>query len=110
MEDPKWLRLITIGLILAALAIGYFLLTGGLVKKSSKPQTQTAVSTPSPAIRGDSIIVPEATATPSAYTRIVDRAQGGVRTLPATGVPVGLMLLFASSAMVVGFSLRKYPH
>lgn len=109
MDDPRWLRLITIGLVLAALAVGYFLLTGKLsisnITKQPSPSIlgQNAQTSPTP------IAVP--TPTPaSAYTRIVNRTQGGVQVLPNTGFPVGLAVVFSISAMISGLGLRKYPH
>jgi len=53
----------------------------------SPPQVQN--STPTPAISG--------TSSPN------------VSTLPRTGVPIGLMIIFASSAAMAGFYLRKFP-
>lgn len=105
MDDPRILRVITVGLVLAALAVGYFLLTGGLSTK--KPKTQ---STPTPTARPVITIQPQQTATPSAYSRIAERSQRSVQALPNTGFPVGLAVVFSISAMVSGFSLRKYPN
>ncbi len=119
MEDPRWLRLITIGLVLAALAVGYFLLSGRLasnsVKKTQASPTSvlgqntqptptaipTVVSTPSPVPS----VVPN-----SAYNRIVNRTQGGVQTLPSTGFPVGLFGALSAAAAVAGWGLRRFPH
>src|SRR3989344_5769393 len=100
MEDPRWLRLITIGLVLAALAVGYFLLTGRLSPNSNnttRTQTQVnkAVESPTPAAVA-TVTQPSPTPTPaSAYSRIVERTQGGVKSLPKTGFPVGLAIVFS---------------
>lgn len=115
MDDPRVLRIITVGLVLASLAVGYFLLTGGLAPKSKKVQTQTTpptkiVESPTPLSTPVATVQPQSTATPSAYSRIVDRTQSGVRTLPATGFPVGLVVIFSVSAIISGWSLRKYPN
>ncbi|MDO8573234.1 MAG: hypothetical protein Q7R77_00605, partial [Candidatus Daviesbacteria bacterium] len=86
MEDPKWLKLVVIGLVLAAVAVGYFLFTGRFSSNKSvlgvvPIATQSAklvVSSPSPS-------------PVSAYNRITERtAKGGqpVNTLPRTGFPV----------------------
>ena len=106
METSPWLKLITVGLVLAALAVGYFLLSG---KLSSNSNTKTSVlgqnvqTTPTP--------VAVASPSPaSAYQRIANRTQGGVSTLPKTGFPVGLAVVFSASAMISGWSLRKFPH
>ena len=54
MDDPIWLRVITVGLVLAALAVGYFLLTGRFSSnKVVKPNTQVlnqVSSTPVPTV------------------------------------------------------------
>lgn len=108
MDDPRWLRFIMIGLVLAALAVGYFLLTGKLstskITKESPPPSvlgQNAQTTPAPA----------ASPSPaSAYSRIVNRTQGGVQVLPNTGFPIGLAVVFSISAIISGWGLRKFPH
>ncbi|OGE26717.1 hypothetical protein A3C26_01145 [Candidatus Daviesbacteria bacterium RIFCSPHIGHO2_02_FULL_39_12] len=113
MDDPKWLRLVTIGLVLAALAVGYFLFSGGLsVSKPGKTPGPTASGisgSPSPAGAGQSLrFTPSATQ--SAYSRIADRAQSEAQTLPRTGFLVGLAIVFSVSAMISGLSLRKFPN
>lgn len=113
MDDPRWLRLITIGLILAALAVGYFLLTG---RFSSTSTTKTQPS-PTPSVLGQDLQAastsnPASTPAPtpaSAYNRIVSRTQGGATTLPKTGFPLGLAVVFSISAIISGFGLRKFP-
>lgn len=104
MDDPRWLRLVTIGLVLAALAVGYFLFSGGMsVNKSSK-----APNPPSPS--GSPSLRPSLQATQSAFSRISERAQSDAQTLPGTGFPAGLAIVFSVSAMITGFSLRKFPN
>lgn len=120
MDDPRSLRIVTVGLILAALAVGYFLLTGGFsVTKSKKTQSQniqTADVTSSPAPSYEAVTPSPASqpqnATASAYSRILARnqAQGNVQTLPATGFPAGLAVIFSVGTIVSGWSLRKYPN
>lgn len=118
MDDPRWLRLITIGLVLAALAVGYFLLSGRLSSSNITKQPSPSASvlgqdikvSPSPA--GGLTTIPTAipTSTPaSAYSRIVDRNQSQIQVLPNTGFPVGLAIVFSVSAIISGFGLRKYP-
>lgn len=111
MDDPRWLRMITIGLVLAALAVGYFLFTGGLTSNSTQKVTNKVTQTSStPAPVPVLTITPQSTATPSAYTRLSQRAQGGVQTLPNTGFPAGLVFVFSTGALISGWGLRKYPH
>ncbi|MBI2018419.1 hypothetical protein HYS96_01805 [Candidatus Daviesbacteria bacterium] len=114
MEDPRWLRLITIGLVLAALAVGYFLLTGRLSPNSTtRTQTQVnkAVESPTPnAVPG---VTPPSSPTPtpaSAYSRIVERTQDGVKSLPKTGFPQALLTVISIGVMISGLGLRKFPY
>lgn len=122
MDDPKWLKLVVIGLVLAALATGYFLLSGRLTSnKAATPGTQvskniptaTAAASPSPSVLGQATQgtpVPVSSSAPaSAYSAIVDRNQGGVQNLPNTGSPVILVSALAVSSMLVGWGLRKFP-
>lgn len=114
MEEPHWLRIITIGLVLAAIAVGYFLVSGKFLGaktakvQNSKQVTQaTPVSTP--AVFGE---ITQASPEPgvSAYNKIVDRTKGNIKTLPQTGAPVLMFSLLSASAMIVGWGLKKYPH
>lgn len=116
MDEPRSLKIVTVGLILAALAVGYFLLTGGFSvskpKKVQKQDTQIAgVTSPSPTASPAATSQPQPTSAPSsAYSRIVERAQSNVQALPATGFPAGLAIVFSAGAIISGWSLRKYPH
>lgn len=105
MDDPKWLRLITIGLVLAAIAVGYFLFTGRL---SSNKISKTK-SSPTPSTLGQNVKVTPSPTPVSAYTTVANRTQGQTQTLPSTGFPLGLAVVFSVSALVSGWSLRKFP-
>lgn len=118
MEDPRWLRLITVGLILAALVIGYSLLTGSFVKskpasKVTQPSTEVVTASPTPAVLSADTTIYSGTPNPSpasAYEKIVERSQGNIQTLPKTGFPIGLAITFSISGIIIGWSLRKFPH
>jgi len=122
MDDPRWLRIITIGLVLAALVVGYFLLTGGLsVKKTNTvPQANKVQQTVAPSATVEptpfSLIVDsQVSPTPkpssvSAYSTIASRYQVEAQALPKTGFPVELATIFSISAIICGWSLCKYPH
>lgn len=114
MEDPRWLRLITIGLVLAALAVGYFLISGRFTTKTTKSPAsveQAVKKSPQPTQTPEAVLGQNTQATtPSAYTRIAERTRGGVQTLPKTGFPAGLAIVFSVSAIISGWSLRKYPN
>ena len=105
MDDPRWLRLIVVGLVLAALVAGYMILSGGFVKskpaqKSNQAVTEKAVRSPDPSV------IPIATG--SAYGQLSDRSQSNVQRLPNTGPQLGLILLVSLSIMFSGWSLRKF--
>lgn len=124
MDDPRVLRIITVGLILAALAVVYFLFTGGFsVNKAKVNQNQTAQASPSPTPMPTPSSTPSSipavvgqaqpTAVPtstSAYNTIANRNQGNVQNLPNTGFPVGLVVIFSVSAAAAGLGLRRFPH
>ncbi|MCL4365699.1 hypothetical protein M1437_00545 [Patescibacteria group bacterium] len=126
MEDPRWLRLITIGLVLAAVAVGYFLLTGRLSSNVAKNKAQVNIATasatpavvvtsPSPSVLGQATQVSPnvaPTSTPaSAYSRIVSRTQGVQtgQTLPRTGFPIELAVVFSISTIISGWGLSRFP-
>ncbi len=113
MDDPRWLRVITVGLVLAALAVGYYIVTGAFSVKKTTPQIEvnkTIQNTPSPTV----VPSPKPSIQPqtitSAYDRIVARNQAQIQTLPKTGLPAGFLGLLSISIMVTGLGLRKFPH
>lgn len=119
MDDPKWLRLITIGLVLAAVAVGYFLFTG---RFSSKVLQTTQISQASPGAtssaqpsvlgQNNQGFVSPSTTPVSAFNKIPERtAKGGqsVDALPRTGFPGSLVTLLAISTMIAGWGLRRFP-
>lgn len=115
MEESHWLRLITIGLVLAALAVGYFLISGKFFNqktaKVSDAKQATQISTPKPAVFGEATQAsPSPHSTSSAYNRIASRTRANIQTLPHTGTPVLMTGLLSASAMIVGWGLKKYPH
>lgn len=125
MENPGWLKLVVVGLVLSAMAGGYFLLSSRLVPTKSNKSQETSVSEDTPKPSQDlsvlgQVATPSVSPTttpivvtptnPPAYTRIAQRVQGRVETLPNTGVPVFLVGVGALSAMVVGLSLSKFPY
>ncbi|OGE64903.1 hypothetical protein A3I48_01825 [Candidatus Daviesbacteria bacterium RIFCSPLOWO2_02_FULL_36_7] len=118
MEDSKWFRLLTIGLVLAALAVGYFLFTGKFSSNSATRRVAQVVASPSPSITPASPVptsTPKVSPTPSAtpssaYNTIANRTKGGVQTLPRTGFPLDLTAILSVSVMISGWGLRKFPH
>lgn len=127
MDDPRVLRIITVGLILAALAVVYFLFTGafsGSKTKVSQNQTTSkstptpspvvsATPEPSPSVIGQAQPTPVPTATssiPPAAARALNNKGGtSLQSLPNTGFPGGLAIIFSASAVAFGFGLRRFP-
>lgn len=137
MDDPRWLRFMTIGLVLAAVAVGYFLLSGTLstqsttetgsqVSQASPQPTSSPTTTASPAVLGQNNRTPNGTAgttsrptaspsPASAFEIISDRnrsraqADQTAQALPRTGFPVGLILVLSASAAIAGWGLRRFP-
>ena len=114
MDDPKWLRLITIGLVLAAAAVGYFLFTGRFSSNNaSKTPSQISQSSPSPSPSAS--VKPSVSPSPSpasAYNKIAERTTKGgqpVNALPRTGFPEDLAFVLAISTMLAGWGLRRFP-
>lgn len=101
-----------IGLVLAAVAVGYFLLSGRLTSNITKTK-----ASPTPTVLGqDNQNVPTPTpsvapsSTPSsAYNALVDRTRNGTQVLPNTGFPVGPAVIFSVSAIIAGWGLRRFP-
>lgn len=107
MENPGWVRLVVVGLVLAALAIGYFLLSGSFVKTKPKSDVSNrigVVETPAP---DTSIKV--ATASPTPKPAVNGQPASAVQTLPATGFPLALIVVLSAGATVAGLGLRKFP-
>lgn len=111
MEDARWLRLVTIGLVLAAIAAGYFLVAQRFTGNTQKSKSEVSMTqSPSPDVIPSSVLGTQNGETPkSAYERIAERTRGGVSELPATGFPAVLTGILAVSAMIAGFGLRKFP-
>ncbi|MBI2330107.1 hypothetical protein HYU94_01845 [Candidatus Daviesbacteria bacterium] len=118
MEDSRWLRLVTIGLVLAALAVGYFLFTGRFSQESKKSETQISQATPTasitatlrPTVLGQNTGSSPSPTPTSAYQAIISRNQQGTQVLPKTGFPAGLTAILAISALISGWGLRRFPH
>lgn len=120
MEDQKWLRLVTVGLVLAAVAVGYFLFTSRFSSNKSNKAvlgtvpSATASATPSVAPSIKPVVAIKPTPSPtSAYNKIVERTTKGgqsAETLPRTGFPIVSTVILLSSIMISGWGLRRFPH
>lgn len=105
MEDPRWLRIVTVGLVLAALAVGYFLLTGRFNSNNqTKPINQVTTQTsPTPApTRIPNVTPPTPLATPDPRRNIT--------TLPRTGYFQFILGIISVGIMISGLGLRKFPN
>ncbi len=133
MDDPRVLRVITVGLILASIVVIYLLFTGGFAVKSkvnnkqanNPTQNNNLSATPSPSsfpkVVGSSNtgtgVIPTSTSTSthtktsSSYNTVASRSQtaapNSAQTLPDTGFPVDLALVFAAFTIISGITLRK---
>lgn len=102
MENEGRLKLIIAGLILVAFVIGYL-----IISQKFKPQKLTVTNITS---SQDTIIVPSPM--PSSLDTTIstsDFSKGDVQSLPKTGFPIPLAVSFATSAIVAGLFLRKFP-
>lgn len=116
MEDTTRLKLILVGLFLAATALGYFILTQKRTEVSSKTQTkpiqqiETSKQNPTPTLGVGSTVTP-APGTLGANTQTTKGGQpsNGVNSLPATGAEDFLLAAFFASATIIGWSLKKFP-
>ena len=121
MEDTRWLRLVTIGLVLAAMAVGYFLLAqrfNGNKTQVADTKTEVVVATPTPTpsvlptpLPSASVLGIGVTAAGGLTTKggLSVTTKGGVQSLPATGFPAVLLVWFAAGAIAAGYGLRKFP-
>ena len=126
MEDPKWLRLVTVGLVLAALAVGYFLLTGRFSSNNQpKPNNQvinqvnptpipvvseTTMPTPTSVGLGSSPSVSPSVSPSASPSAAAPYPRTNVTTLPRTGYQLVILGIIAAGVMISGWGLRKYPH
>lgn len=108
MDDPRVLKIITVGLVLAAIAVGYFLWSGRFAGNTATKNANTNANrivqsspTPTP--------LPVVSVTPSPTPATLGAVSGnGVSALPATGSPLFLLGAISASAVTAGFYLRKF--
>lgn len=117
MEGDNRLKFMAVGLILAAVVVGYFIFAQRFSSNQTPKPSEVATRpiqqfSPSP--------LPSPTSLPSNVPDIIlpDTTKGGLPTtkgglpvtqLPATGVPSTLLSVFAISAAVSGYFLRRFP-
>lgn len=101
-EDDNRVKILIAGLVLAGFVIGYFIL-------SSKFQSNQSTA-------GNSALqtIPPVTEIWSEHPIIknttLETSPKQTKTLPKTGFPAPLMVSFALSASIIGWSLRRYPN
>lgn len=115
MEDTTRLKLILVGLFLAATALGYFILTQKRAEVSSKTQTrpiqqiESTKQNPTPTLGVGSSATP-APGTLGANTQTKGgQPLSGASSLPATGAEDFLIAVFSTSAAIIGWSLKRFP-
>ncbi len=104
MNYPNWLRLIIIGLVIAVIGSGYFLLSGRFNK------TTEIVNLPSPTPITIAAVSP--TPTPQTAANVVaDKSSAqNTNSLPSTGFPLVVGGILATVSVVTGYKLRKYSN
>lgn len=112
MESEGRLKLIVAGLVLAAFAVGYFILAQRFQgTPSASPSPRIAQASPNIVI-----VTPSPSASPAILGQTGQLGGGrnlpktGVSSLPNTGFPMPLAAAGAVSAMVSGWFLRRYPN
>ena len=109
MEDTTRLKLILLGLFLAAASLGYFV----FVQKTNEQKLASQLRevqqiepseniTPTPTPSGSPSTLGQTTKGGQQSARVVDE-------LPKTGVPTGLIAIFSLSGAIIGWSLKKFP-
>lgn len=108
MDDTNRPKLILAVLFLAVLILGFFLYQKLIVTRQATPRVTQIRVTPSP--------IPPSSPSPSPATLgqttaggLALNQKGVVKSLPSTGAPEVILALFATSAAVSGFFLRKFP-
>ena len=109
MEDTTRLKLILLGLFLAAASLGYFVFIQKTNEQKIISQNSTVQQivpseniTPTPAVSGLPSTLGQTTKGGQASARVVDE-------LPKTGIPTGLIAVFSLSGAIIGWSLKKFP-
>ena len=108
MDQPKWLKLAALGLLIVILGLTYFVVVGRFSSKKevvSKPSTisQGSVSTASP--------TPSATpsTSPNAFQKLSDQqVANNTQNLPNTGFAEDLFIFVTAVLILSGITLRKY--
>lgn len=109
MEDTTRLKLILLGLFLAAAALGYFVFVQRTNEKKIESQNQPIVQIepsenfPTPTLSiGSPSTLGQTTKGGQPSARVVDE-------LPKTGIPIALIAVFSLSGAIIGWSLRRFP-
>ena len=107
IDGDNRIRIIIAGLVLAVIAVGYIIFSQKFTNSQTKVQNSV---TPTPIEQTTS--TPEDQPIDSALPQTTKGglSTSGVSTLPKTGFPVALLGIFSTSASIIGWSLRKYPH
>lgn len=116
MESTSRIKLIIIGLVLAAIVVGYFILAQRFQgnKTATTQNTNLSQRTPLPTSPTNRAALSSPSASPVMLGQGSSSGQSGtnrsnIQTLPRTGVPAGLIAVFGVSAAISGYFLRKFP-
>lgn len=111
MEGPDRVRLLLVGLFLAAIVVGYLIFTqrynSGVVKVTSTPKPVQQITEVSPPPSPSAALLGSSTGSTPATTK------GGlpevqVSNLPNTGGPTDYLLFVSAAVAAAGWFLRKF--
>lgn len=108
MEQPKWLKLSALGLLIVILGLTYFVVVGKFsakreASKSKVIQGSVTVASPTPSTSA------KPSTSPNAYQKLTDKqAVGNAKNLPNTGFAEDAFIFFTAVLILSGMILKKY--
>ncbi len=108
MDDSSRLKLIILGLVLAAIAGGYLFFSGRFASKTNNKIVQ---ATPAPSM--PPLVFTTPTPTPRALVQASTLPVSGVsgtnvNNLPKTGIPMDLLGSIGAAGIVIGYALKRF--
>lgn len=117
MEDGARLKLIILGLVLAAIAGAYLFFSGRFASRTttndtSQPDNRVTISSPRPSSTASGLVIPPGIPLQSDVGQLPptgEKGGPGVSNLPNTGLPMELIGSLGAAAIAVGYALRRFP-
>lgn len=125
MDTTSRVKLIIIGLVLAAIVVGYFILAQRFEGTKVSTNQNQAVTQQTPRASASSGAVTLSSPTPIGTPSVLGQnnrtsapmaqsnqsaSNQNLSNLPNTGIPASLAAIFSVSAVVSGYFLRKFPN